>query len=225
MKKEGKFDYIAFYDLDHTILEGNSATHLVHEARKRGIMSRRRFRHAVFLSILYKLQIGNSTKMIIRMLSWLRGLKKSDLDKLCVDVFSMHIIPQIRPEILETIDAHRSKNGGIVLLSSATQPICRQVVSHLNMDDLICSKLESVDGILTGRTQGKLIYGKEKENSLNAYCTRLGYKQSEAYYYGDSFTDEHVMKAVGKPIAVDPDKKLLRIAKKNNWPIMVRLRS
>ncbi len=225
MKRGGKFDYIAFYDLDHTILEGNSATHLVHEARKRGIMSGQRFRHAVWLSILYKLQIGDSTKMIIRMLSWLRGLKKSDIDQLCVEVFSEHMINEIRPEILETIETHRSKNGGVVLLSSATEPICRQVVGHLKMDDMICSKLESVDGILTGKTEGKLVYAKEKENSLNEYCTRLGYSQSDAYYYGDSFTDEHVMKAVGKPIAVDPDKKLLKIAQKHSWPIMARTRS
>ncbi len=67
MDTRKKFDYIAFYDLDHTILEDNSATHLVNEARKRGIMGEKLYRHAVWLSILYKLGIGNSTKMIIRM--------------------------------------------------------------------------------------------------------------------------------------------------------------
>lgn len=225
MKKGEKFDYIAFYDLDHTILEDNSATHLVHEARKRGIMSGRRFRHAVWLSLLYKLRIGDSTKMIIRMLSWLDGLRKEDIDQLCVDVFSKHIMPKIRPEILETISEHRSNRGGIVLLSSASEPICSQVYNHLEMDDLICSRLESVNGILTGKTQGKLVYGKEKEKRLVDYCIEHGYKQEDAYYYGDSYTDEYVMNAVGHPVAVDPDKKLLRTALKNYWTIIVRKRT
>ena len=92
MNKKEKFDYIAFYDLDRTILEDNSATHLVHEARKRGIMSKRNFRHAIWLSILYKLRIGDSTKMIIRMLSWLKGLRKDDIDRLCMDVFSKYLL-------------------------------------------------------------------------------------------------------------------------------------
>ncbi len=70
------FKYLAFYDLDHTILVDNSATHLINEARKRGVMTEKHFRHAVWLSILYKLGIGNSTKMIIRMLSWLKGLNE-----------------------------------------------------------------------------------------------------------------------------------------------------
>jgi putative phosphoserine phosphatase/1-acylglycerol-3-phosphate O-acyltransferase len=225
MNKKKTFDYIAFYDLDHTILKVNSATHLVNEARKREIMSGKKFRHAIWLSIRYKLRIGNSTKMIIRMLSWLRGLREDDIDKLCKDVFSKHLVDNIRPEIIETIQEHRSKKGGVVLLSSASEPICRQFQVYLNMDDLICSKLESVEGILTGKTQGNLVYAREKESRLAQYCNIHGYSQAEAYYYGDSFTDEFVMNAVGFPIAVDPDKKLLRIALKNKWPIIARNRA
>ena len=73
------YSYTAFYDLDHTILDGNSATHLVMESRKRGVMSERQYRQAVWLSILYKLNIGNHTRMINRMLSWLEGVRESDI--------------------------------------------------------------------------------------------------------------------------------------------------
>jgi len=225
MENGTKFDYVAFYDLDHTVLEDNSATHLVHEARERGVMSERLFRQAVWLSILYKLGIGNSTKMIVRMLSWLKGLSEDTVYLLCEEVFNTQIVDKIRPEILDTIRAHRSRNGSVLLLSSATEPICKPVARYLEMDDLICSLLEVHDGILTGTTRGKLVYAKEKEVRLRSYCKEHGYNEAEAYYYGDSFTDEHVMKAVGHPIAVDPDKKLLRIALKNEWTIMSRNRS
>ena len=225
MIKVKKFNYIAFYDLDHTILKDNSATHLVNEARKRGIMTGKNFRHAIWLSILYKLRIGNSAKIIIRMLSWLEGLREDDIDRLCKEVFSKHLVDNIRPEIIETIQEHRSNKGGVVLLSSASVPICSQFQVYLNMDDLICSKLESMEGILTGKTEGKLVYGREKESRLTLYCNKHGYSRADAYYYGDSFTDEFVMKAVGHPIAVDPDKKLLHIALKNKWSIIARNRA
>ncbi len=225
MESSKKFDYVAFYDLDHTILEDNSATHLVREARKRGIMGKRLFRYAVLISILYKLGIGNSTKMIIRMLSWLKGLKADTIYQLSEEVFSEHIVEKFRPEILETIQEHKSRKGGVVLLSSASEPICKPVAKYLEMDDLICTQLESHDGILTGTTRGKLVYAKEKETRLRSYCKKHGYSEADAYYYGDSFTDEHVMKAVGHPIAVDPDKRLLKIALKNGWTIMSRNRS
>jgi HAD superfamily hydrolase (TIGR01490 family) len=217
--------YIAFYDLDHTILEDNSATHLVHVARERGIMREKHFRHAVWLSILYKLGIGNSTKMIVRMLSWIRGLKVSEVEDLCEEIFTDMIVPRIRPKILETIRQHRENGGAVVLLSSATEPVCKPVVRHLELDDLICSILESMDGLLTGKTVGKLVYEREKKVRLLEYCREKGHDPQQAYYYGDSFTDRFVMEAVGHPVAVDPDRRLLRIAQRRNWDILLRERN
>ena len=220
-----RFKYVAFYDLDHTILVDNSATHLINEARKRGIMSEKHFRHAIYISILYKMGIGDSAKMIIRMLSWLRGLREDYIRELCIEVFNGLIVNKIRPEILRTFDEHRSGKGAVVLLSSASEPICDPVSEYLEMDDIVCSKLETINGVLTGRTQGKLVYGEEKKSQLLSYCTYHEYDPEEAYYYGDSYEDHHVMACVGNPVAVDPDKRLVRIAQKNNWTILVRNRA
>ena len=153
------YSYTAFYDLDHTILDGNSATHLVMEARKRGVMNERQYRHAVWLSILYKLNIGDPTMMINRMLSWLKGVKESYIMQLSEEIFNTVIKETIRPEIIDSIQQHRSKNGSVVLLSSATTPICQPVTRYMKLDEMICTRLESEKGILTGYTNGKLVYG------------------------------------------------------------------
>ena len=215
-----EFEYIAFYDLDHTILDGNSATHLVQEARKRGVMSEKQYRHAVWLSILYKLDIGEPTKMINRMLSWLNGLKEDFIMKLSQEIFEEVIKDTVRPEILQTIRDHQAKKGKVVLLSSATTPICLPVSRFLDLDEFICTELEAVNGTLTGRTQNKLVYGPEKKVRMLGYCHDKGYDPENAWYYGDSHTDRFVMEAVGFPVAVSPDKRLMRIAKKNNWAIL-----
>ncbi|MCK4750727.1 MAG: HAD-IB family hydrolase [Bacteroidales bacterium] len=219
MKK--RFKYIAFYDLDHTILVVNSATHLVEEARNRGIMTEKQYRQAVYLSIIYKLGLGNPTKMIARMLSWLKDLQLETITNLCYEVFDDALVQSIRPEILESITEHRSRNGANVLLSSATTPICQPVTSHLELDDMICTNLRTDNGILTGTTEGKLVYGKEKKNRLFSYCQTHGYDPAESYYYGDSFTDRYVMESVGNPVAVAPDRKLQKIALDKNWRILV----
>ena len=215
-----KFSYTAFYDLDHTILDGNSATNLVQEARKREVMTERQYRHAVWLSILYKLDIGEPTKMINRMLSWLKGLKEASIMKLSQEIFDQIIKETIRPEILETIREHRAKNGAVVLLSSATTPICQPVCQFLELDEMICTQLESENGILTGHTHGKLVYGPEKKVRMLAFCREKEYDPQEAWYYGDSYTDRYVMDAVGFPVAVSPDKQLLKIANRKNWSVL-----
>jgi len=215
------YPYTAFYDLDHTILDGNSATHLVQEARKRGVMSERQYRHAVWLSILYKLDMGDPTRMINRMLTWLKGVEEADITALAQEIFDSRIKETIRPEILETIREHRAQKAKVVLLSSATTPICQPVSLYLELDEMICTRLESESGILTGHTHGKLVYGPEKKDRMLAYCHENNYDPREAWYYGDSHTDKYVMEAVGFPVAVSPDKNLLRIANRHNWPILL----
>ncbi len=185
-------------------------------------MSVKQYRHAIYLSILYKLGLGDPTKMINRMLSWLKGLKVELINDLCRDVFSSSLIKSIRPEIVKTLELHRSQKGAVVLLSSATLPVCMPVMDHLQLDDLICTNLEEKDGILTGRTSGTLVYGEEKKNRMLSYCHENGYDHSKAFYYGDSHTDRYVMETVGKPVAVSPDKKLLKIAIRLKWPVLVK---
>lgn len=220
MKK--RFKYIAFYDLDHTIFVVNSATNLVEEARRRGIISEKQYRHAVYLSIIYKLGLGEPAKIINRMLSWLKGLSEESVKQLCREVFNNSLVDTIRPEIVQTIEEHRTQNGAVVLLSSATSPICETVSEHLLLDDVICTRLKTNNGVLTGATDGKLVYGKEKKHKMLSYCLDHGYNPEDAYYYGDSITDLHVMKAVGHPVAVSPDRKLLKIALDRKWQILVQ---
>jgi HAD superfamily hydrolase (TIGR01490 family) len=141
--------------------------------------------------------------------------------KACVTTF---ITPTssstIRPEILESFALHRSRGAAVVLLSSATSPICEPVAAHLELDALICTHLETRDGAFTGRTRGPLVYGKEKKRRMLSFCLEHEGEASDAWYYGDSHTDRHVMEAVGNPVAVSPDRRLKKIALRHTWPIL-----
>ena len=183
-------------------------------------MSEKQYRHAIWLSILYKLRIGEPIGMINRMLSWLHGLNEESIMQLSREIFEQLIKETIRSKVLETIREHRANKAAVVLLSSATTPICEPVGQFLQMDDIICTRLESKNGMLTGRTVGKLVYGPEKKVRMLDYCRDKGFDPQEAWYYGDSYTDRYVMEAVGHPVAVYPDSRLLNIAKRRNWPII-----
>jgi HAD superfamily hydrolase (TIGR01490 family) len=159
--------------------------------------------------------------MINRMLSWLKGLQEESIMTLSREIFDLMIKDTIRPEILETIREHRANKGAVVLLSSASTPICQPVSQHLGLDEMICTRLESKNGILTGRTLGKLVYGTEKKVRMLEFCAENNFDPMDAWYYGDSHTDRYVMEAVGNPVAVSPDKKLLKIVRMKNWPILL----
>ncbi|MEZ5071119.1 MAG: HAD-IB family hydrolase [Bacteroidales bacterium] len=212
--------YIAFYDLDRTILSENSATHLVKEARSRGIMSDRQYRQALFLSLLHLLHLGDPVRMIGRMLGWIRGLEVEVIDTLCRDIVEDRLRHLIRPAIRESMAGHRAKGASVVLLSSAARPLCEPMGNHLAFDAILCTDLEQEKGVLTGRTRGRLAYAREKQRRMLAHCLQQGQEPRLAWYYGDSISDRFVMQAVGNPVAVAPDRRLARLARRLGWEIL-----
>jgi HAD superfamily hydrolase (TIGR01490 family) len=222
MALNGKYNYIAFYDLDHTILKVNSATSLINAARLKGLISLKHYIQAVWLSLLFKLGSGHSSETINEMLSWLKGINEQRIIDLCVKIFQKKQIRKIRKDIIDSMDMHRNENAAVVLLSSATEPICIQVATYLNMDDIICSQLEVKDGRFTGKTIGPLVFGEEKRNQLLNYCKENGLDPGLSYYYGDSYSDRFVMEASGNPVAVNPDRKLKKLARENNWSFLLK---
>lgn len=217
-----RYSYIAFYDLDHTILKVNSANTLINAARLRGIINGKHYRHAVWLSLLYKFGGSQSSVTIYEMLSWLEGINKEQINELCLRVFHKRLVRKIRKQILSSLEIHRDKDAALVLLSSATEPICGPVASYLKMDDIICSRLQVRDGLFTGKTIGPLVFGEEKRKRFLDYCRDNSYDPEESYYYGDSYSDRFVMEAAGNPVAVNPDRKLKKLARKNNWNFLLK---
>jgi hypothetical protein len=72
-------------------------------------------------------------------------------------------------------------------------------------------------------------YGPYKADAIRALAEREGLDLADSYAYSDSITDEPMLRVVGHPNAVNPDKELARVARDEGWPILsfarpVRLR-
>jgi HAD superfamily hydrolase (TIGR01490 family) len=129
------------------------------------------------------------------------------------------MIPSIHRQVVDELKMHRDNKALTVILSSSLVPICKAVAEYLEMDDIICSELEVRDGFLTGKPKGNLCYGNEKLVRLREYCKKNNTPVADAWYYGDALVDQPPLSIVGHPVCVNPDKKLRRIAKENNWKI------
>ena len=216
--KSGK-SYFAFFDLDQTIIHANSGRLLALEAYKGGMMTSMDLVRGIWLSILYRLNLKDTEKIITDMVSWVTGLPETTLIDLSIRIFDNFLLNAITDNARSEIRFHKEKNAGIVILSSSLSTVCQAVAKHLEMDDVISSKLEVVDGLYTGRPVGKLCFGEEKAVRLREYCKKNNSKVRDAWYYGDSIADFPALKIVGHPVCVNPDKKLVRWANKNDWKI------
>jgi HAD superfamily hydrolase (TIGR01490 family) len=219
METETK-SYVAFFDLDRTILSLNSGRVLVREAYKSGLMSTPNLLKAIYLSWLYKLQLRDTSIIISAMGKWLKGLTINEVKVLSEHIVNMHLIDAIRPDIYSEIKFHKANNAEVVILSSVILQICKPLGSHLGVDSLICTTMEAIDGVFTGLPEGKFCFDDEKRVRLIAYCESGNYNLKQSYYYGDSISDFPALEVVGNPVCVTPDRKLAEIAMKRGWRIL-----
>jgi putative phosphoserine phosphatase / 1-acylglycerol-3-phosphate O-acyltransferase len=211
--------YIVFFDVDGTLINGNSGTILVKSGYKNGVISTKNFIHALFLSLLFRFNLRKPGKIMDGMAAWLKGLSEDTVKKLSDEVFLSSLYPAIRPEVYAEIRFHKEHNARVVILSSAVQFVCLPLAKHLAMDDVICSQLEVSEGVFTGRFAGDLCYGNEKVNRLKIYCKEMNCSPEKAYYYADSISDFKALDSVGYPVCVNPDKKLAKVASGKHWII------
>jgi len=218
-KEDKEVRYIAFFDLDRTITKAISGRALAREALRRGLLKSSDLAIALYFGTFYRLRLADPVMIMEKMTGWVKGISQETLNELCQEVFKKVMLPSIHPEVFNELRIHKESNARTVILSSSLVPICKAVAEYLEMDDIICSELEVKDGLLTGKPQGNLCYGDEKLVRLKEYCEKNNIAVNDAWYYGDAIIDQPALSIVGHPVCVNPDKKLKRIAKENNWRI------
>lgn len=209
--------YGAFFDLDDTLINGNSGRLLVRYAWEKSLISWGDLLNAIWLSIQFRFGLKAAEKIVYDMLAWMKGVPERNLGDLSSGSFAEQLFKLISGNARSEVAFHKSHQAKTVILSSAIEPVCNLVATHLQIDDIICTVLESRNGYFTGSVTGNLCFGNEKLTRLEKYCRDNSINPEESWYYSDSISDLPVLGAVGYPVCINPDRQLKRIARKNNW--------
>jgi len=65
-----------------------------------------------------------------------------------------------------------------------------------------------------------VIAEREKQAAVIRYAREHNVDTARSKAYSDSFSDLPMLESVGLPAAVNPDRRLRRIARERNWPIL-----
>ena len=96
----------------------------------------------------------------------------------------------------------------------------RPVVRFFGFDQLVANSLEFRDGVATGRVAPPLVAEREKVAAIERICKELAVEAGEAKAYSDSSSDLPMLESVGHPAAVNPDRRLKRVARARGWPVL-----
>jgi phosphoserine phosphatase len=83
---------------------------------------------------------------------------------------------------------------------------------------VLSSELEVANGMFTGKPAA-LCFGRHKVTLAEAWAERNEVDLAASYFYSDSYNDLPMLERVGTAIAVNPDARLRRHARKRGWRV------
>jgi len=149
----------------------------------------------------------------------LAGLPTRELHRLSHHVLG-GVIPNLYPEVLALAHAHQDAGRPIYICTAASQEMADLMALVLGFDGSIGSRSEVLDGVYTGQPGGPFAYGAGKATLIAELAAAEGIRLAESYAYSDSASDLPMLRAVGHPVAVNPDAELTRIAFAEGWPVL-----
>ena len=212
----------AFFDLDKTLIEGSSALHFARAAYRAGMMSRRQLASDAWENIKFRVRgsTDEGTEALKqRVLDGIAGQRVTDLARMGVDVLT-GILPLVYREVLDEAYAHQDAGRPVFIVTAASQELAEVLARVLVLDGGIGMRSEVRDGVYTGKPAGPFTYRDGKAVAIREIAEREGIDLSESYAYSDSESDLPMMRAVGHPVAVNPDRVLERVAREQGWRIM-----
>jgi HAD superfamily hydrolase (TIGR01490 family) len=212
----------AFFDLDKTLMEGSSAFQFGRAAYRRGWMSRRQLARDVWANIKFRLEGTDDDKIDAlrdRVFESIAGQRVVDLARLTPEVLA-GVLPRLYPQMLHVAWEHQDAGRPVFIVTAASQEMAEMLAHVLHFDGGIGSRSEVREGIYTGRPAGPFTYREGKAEAIREVAAEQGIDLAESYGYSDSESDLPMMRTVGHPVAVNPDKALEQIAREEGWQIM-----
>jgi HAD superfamily hydrolase (TIGR01490 family) len=209
----------ALFDVDKTLVSVNSARLYMHWR-----MGRQRARFTDYLRVsktLFQYSIGTLEPEGAAREAFgnIAGESEAGMRAECRDwyqrVMRQHISSRGRREVDRCLKAGLT----CAILSASTPYLTEPLAEELGIPHLICTRLEVENGTFTGRWEPPLCYGPGKVTRALAWAEREGVDLSQSTFYTDSISDLPMLERVGSPRIVNPDPRLLVVARWRGYPV------
>jgi HAD superfamily hydrolase (TIGR01490 family) len=203
-------------------MAGSSGWYFVRAAYEHGMIDRRRLAGDLVGAVKFRLwgsTDAGTAKVRARMGTYLEGVRERDLRRLAPRVLA-GVLPRLYPQMLAVAYAHQDAGRPIYICTAASQEMASLLSVVLSFDGGIGSRAEVLDGVYTGREGGLFAYREGKAEAIRELAQRRDLDLASSYAYSDSESDLPMLRAVGHPVAVNPDSTLARIAREEGWEVL-----
>jgi HAD superfamily hydrolase (TIGR01490 family) len=213
---------LALFDLDNTLLSGDSDFEWAQFLMEQGVLDREVYEaqnHDFYQQ--YCAGTLDIHEFLDFQLKPLSRHPRAVLDAWHLEFMAKRIGPLIGDPARRLLQSHVADLRVIITATNSfvTGPIARA----LGVEHLIATDPEMSNGEFTGRVAGTPCFREGKVERLRAWLDERGTALesfAESWFYSDSLNDLPLLCAVSHPVAVDPDDTLDRHARERGWPII-----
>jgi HAD superfamily hydrolase (TIGR01490 family) len=211
---------IAIFDLDYTLLEGDS--------------------EAMWCQFLFNRQVVDR-HFVQRIEDYYRDYDAGKLDIHEYEAFllqpiSEYPLPQmlqlrkdylgeisqaIRPRMIRRLNWFRSLGYHLLLITASNSFLAEPIAQQLGFSNVICTQVQRVDGRYTTKLAGLPVFQAGKVTHLDAWLTSHNLNLEKSWGFSDSHNDIPLLERVQNPVAVTPDPRLRDHALEKGWKIIL----
>ena len=212
----------AFFDLDKTVIAKASMVAFGRPLYKEGLIARRTLARGLYGQLVY-MHLGASEEKLTRiremLLTLTRGWDQARVRAIVRETLDEVVEPIIYAEALELIEEHKAAGRKVYIVSASPEEIVLPLAEYLGVDEAIASRAKvDEEGKYTGEME-RYAYGPFKAEAMREAAASEGIDLSQSYAYSDSYTDAPMLEVVGHPVAVNPDRVLLKLAREKGWEV------
>jgi putative phosphoserine phosphatase/1-acylglycerol-3-phosphate O-acyltransferase len=212
----------AFFDLDRTLLRGASGPVISEALRASGVLSDRGVPGEGLLYQVFDL-VGETrpSMMLTRMAARFAKGWHQDLVQAAGEKAAEQLAGAVQPFARPLIDDHRAAGRRLVLATTTPDDMIRPLADRLGFDDVVATRYGVAgDGCYDGTIDGEFVWGRGKLSAVRDWAERHRVALGDSWAYSDSYYDAPLLGAVGHPVAVNPDPRMLGVAVVRRWPVV-----
>ncbi|MFE0511517.1 HAD family hydrolase [Streptomyces sp. NPDC058964] len=213
----------AFFDLDKTVIAKSSTLTFSKSFYQGGLINRRaalRTAYAQFVFMVGGMDHDQMERTREYLSALCRGWNVQQVKEIVAETLHDLIDPIIYDEAASLIEKHHTAGRDVVIVSTSGAEVVEPIGELLGADRVVATRMVvGDDGCFTGEVE-YYAYGPTKAEAIKELAESEGYDLDRCYAYSDSATDLPMLRTVGHPHAVNPDRALRREALSRGWPIL-----
>ena len=212
---------LAIFDLDNTLLAGDSDHSWGEFLAQKGIVDSHTYQQA---NDRFYQQYSDGNLDIFEFLEFalkpLAQNSKADLEQWHQQFMQDVITPIMLPKAQDLLEQHRNNGDYLLIITATNLFVTKPIAQALGVNHILATNPQIHNGQYTGKVDGIPCFQEGKVERLKQWLRENNFSLADSYFYSDSHNDLPLLELVDNPVAVDADEKLTHIALEQGWPVI-----